>query len=176
VHFRLLYRLHAALVCALLATPVAASAADGEDTKLDLGSGDPGVGGPVTSTGGGGGGTLVRTIVGLVVVIGVIYGLAWILRQVKGARGADGAGSGLESLATLPLAGDRTLHLVRAGDEVILVGVGANGVTPVRTYSLQEARDAGLPLGDDDGGARGPGIAADQARLLDRIRDRTTLR
>ncbi|HVF78231.1 MAG TPA: hypothetical protein VNA28_08020 [Solirubrobacteraceae bacterium] len=32
---------------------------------------------------GGGGGGIVRTIVGLAVVLGVIFGLHWILKQVR---------------------------------------------------------------------------------------------
>ena len=45
----------------------------------------------------------MRTIVGLAIVIGVIYGLYWVLKQVKTSREASAAGSGLETLATLPL-------------------------------------------------------------------------
>ena len=50
-----------------------------------------------------GGPSLVRTIVGLLIVIAVIWGLAWILRQVKTGRARSSAGAGLTSMATLPL-------------------------------------------------------------------------
>ncbi len=57
----------------------------------------------------------MRTIVGLLIVIAVIWGLSWILRQVKSGKETRAAGTGLSSVATLPLASGRTLHLVRAG-------------------------------------------------------------
>ena len=57
-------------------------------------------------------------------------------------------------LATLPLGPNRSLHLVRAGDEVVLVGAGEHGVTPIRTYTQAEARALGLLDGADAGRRR----------------------
>jgi len=88
--------------------------------------------------------SLVRTIVGLVIVIGVIWGLTWILRQVKSSRETRAVGLGLASMATLPLGSGRTLHLVRAGSDYLLVGSAEQGVVPISRYSEQEALDAGL--------------------------------
>jgi flagellar protein FliO/FliZ len=99
---------------------------------------------PGTGTHVGGGGSIVRTIVGLAVVIGVIYGLYWVLKQVKSSREEKASGQGLSALATLPLGTNRSLQLVRAGRELHLVGVSEHGVTPVRTYSEDEAEAAGL--------------------------------
>jgi flagellar protein FliO/FliZ len=121
-----------------LLAPVAL-AADGERTRLNL-SDDAAPAQAAGSTGGG----LVRTIVGLAVVIGVIYGLYWILKQVKASREETASGDGLETLATLPLGTNRSMHLVRAGQEIVLVGAGEHGVTPIRTYSEAEARALGL--------------------------------
>jgi flagellar protein FliO/FliZ len=123
----------------------AALAADGERTPLNLADPDQAAAQAAGSTGGG----LVRTIVGLAVVIGVIYGLYWILKQVKNAREDTASGDGLKTLATLPLGTNRSLHLVRAGHEVVLVGAGDHGVTPIRTYSEAEARALGL-LADEE--------------------------
>jgi flagellar protein FliO/FliZ len=86
----------------------------------------------------------VRTIVGLAIVIGVIYGLYWILKQVKAAREETASGDGLQTLATLPLGTNRSIHLVKAGNEIVLVGAGEHGVTPIRTYTEAEARELGL--------------------------------
>ena len=47
-------------------------------------------------------------------------------------------------MATLPLGQNRSLHVVRAGREVLVVGSGEHGVTPVRSYSEEEARALGL--------------------------------
>jgi flagellar protein FliO/FliZ len=130
----------AAFLTSLLVNPQLALAATdaGEKTPLDL-KGSPG---PNTHVGGGG--SIVRTIVGLAVVIGVIYGLYWILKQVKSSREEKATGQGLAALATLPLGAQRSLQLVRAGREFHLVGVSEHGVTPVRTYSEDEAEAAGL--------------------------------
>jgi flagellar protein FliO/FliZ len=128
----------ASACCWLLHAPTFALAA-GEDTPLRLPADAP----QKLDTSGGGSG-LVRTIVGLAVVIGVIYGIAWILKQVKSSREERTSGYGLESAATIPLGPNRALHLVRAGRELVLVGVAEHGVTPIRTYSEEEARRLGL--------------------------------
>ncbi|HTN22861.1 MAG TPA: flagellar biosynthetic protein FliO [Solirubrobacteraceae bacterium] len=149
------------MACALLTAPAALAATtttpSGENTPLHL---DPVPAAEHTSGGSGGG--IVRTIVGLAVVIGVIVGLHWILKQVKSSRESRSTGGGLQPLATLALGPGRSLHLVRAGLEVVLVGCAEHAVTPLRVYSEDEARDLGLlDLGDDDGDSditpRGPG-------------------
>lgn len=167
-----------ALVGLLLLAP-AALAADGERTPLNLEQSDANTAQAAGSAGGG----LVRTIVGLAIVIGVIYGLYWVLKQVKASREERASGSGLQPLATLPLGGNRSLQLVRAGREVVLVGVGERGVTPIRSYTEAEARALGLLSDEDEDSAGGPpGRAnAEQALtgkpgLLDRLRDRTVIR
>jgi flagellar protein FliO/FliZ len=154
----------------LLLTPQIALAADaGEKTPLNLKD--------APSTGHvGGGGSLVRTIVGLAVVIGVIYGLYWILKQVKSSRDEKASGTGLTTLATLPLGAQRSLQLVRAGRELHLVGVSEHGVTPVRTYSEEEADAAGLldiELDEDDPQTGGGGVVAS---VVGELRRRTVRR
>jgi flagellar protein FliO/FliZ len=129
-----------AAVLGLLLLAPAALAADGEKTPLNLGSETK----EQTTSTASGGGSLVRTIVGLAIVIGVIYGLYWVLKQVKAAREDKALGTGLKTLATLPLGPKGSMHLIRAGDEVVLVGVGEAGVTPIRTYGENEARALGL--------------------------------
>lgn len=154
------HRIHAAAAAAvtacLLAAPTAALAATsttkadpyGENTKLNLPSTDAGSAEHVS----GGGGSLVRTFVGLAVVVAVIYGLYWILRQVKASRETKSVGRGLETEATVPLGPNRALHLVRAGNELVLLGVAEHAVTPIRTYTEEEARAAGLLRDDDEPG------------------------
>jgi flagellar protein FliO/FliZ len=137
--------------------------------------------------GGNSGGGLGRTLVGLLVVCAIIYGLYWVLKQVKKAREEQASGSGLHSLATLPLGPNRSLHMIRAGREIVLVGVAEHGVAPIRSYTEEEAYEAGLITPDDDDGATGtaggtggvaakPGFAsAGQAvtGVLEKLRQRT---
>jgi flagellar protein FliO/FliZ len=170
----------------------AALAADGESTPLNLPASAPKAGASHAAEQSAGGG-LVRTIVGLVIVIGVIYGLYWVLKQVKSSREERASGSGLGTLATLPLGPNRSLHLVRAGGEVVLLGVGEAGVTPIRTYAEHEARALGLIGDEDDSEPKGPkgapslpgGLGKTQAkpglleslrRSLDDLRAKTVIR
>jgi flagellar protein FliO/FliZ len=122
----------------------------GEDTPLNL---DPQPAAEHVSGGGG----LVRTIVGLAIVIGVIYGLTWVLRQAKSGREQRSAGPGLETVATVALGPNRSLHLIRTGREFVLVGSAEQGVTPIRVYTDEEARELGLL--DGDGGRGGTALA-----------------
>ncbi len=143
-----LLRISTLTILLVLAGAAPALAADGEGTRLDLRDA------PATASGGAGasGGSLVRTIVGLVVVIAVIYGLTWVLKQVKQSREASASGAGLSTLATLPLGPNRSLHLVQAGEEVVLLGTGEGGVSTIRTYSAAEARELGM-LDDESNAA-----------------------
>lgn len=167
----------------VLADPAAALAAKftgpGEDTPLNLPADSGGT--RVASTAGGSG-SMVRTIVGLAVVIGVIYGVAWVLRQVKESKETRATGAGLQHAATIPLGPNRSLHLIRAGREVVLVGSAEQGVVPIRTYSETEAIAIGLIEAPDDddlgvgplpstGPARTSGAAA--GGVLGKLRDLT---
>src|ERR687891_2111249 len=109
----------------LLAAPPVLAASSSESTRLSL----PAVDQHAASSGGGGGG-LVRTFVGLAIVLAVIYGLYWVLKQVKASRESAASGQGLESVATIPLGANRSLHLVRAGREIVLLGVAEQSVVP----------------------------------------------
>jgi flagellar protein FliO/FliZ len=181
------------LLGVVLLAPSSALAGDGESTPLNLPSSKPKV--DASEAAGAGGGGLVRTIVGLAIVIAVIYGLYWVLKQVKSSREERASGSGLGTLATLPLGPNRSLHLVRAGGEVVLLGVGEGGVTPIRTYGEHEARALGL-IGDEDDddaepeGPKGgpslpgglgrtqakPGLLESLRRSLDDLRAKTVIK
>jgi flagellar protein FliO/FliZ len=174
-------RASAFAVSGVLLAPALAVAADGETTPLGLESAaKEGTKEQVGASGG----SIVRTIVGLAVVIGVIYGLTWVLKQVKANKTGGAAGSGLETLATLPLGANRSLHLVRAGDEIVLVGSGEHGVTPIRTYSEAEARSLGLlgPDGLPDGSPMDAiepevfGAETRRGRFIEELRKRTVIR
>jgi flagellar protein FliO/FliZ len=141
---RSLHGLAAAAACVLLTAPAALAAstttpsASGEDTPLNLDQ-------PARAVEqGGGGGGIVRTIVGLAVVLGVIFGLHWILKQVKVSREQRSTGGGLDTLSTLQLGPGRSLHLIRSGSEIVLVGSAEQGVSKIRVYSEDEARTLGL--------------------------------
>ena len=123
----------------LLMAPSAVAAPTGENAPVNLGNQSQTV-----HAAGSTGGSLVRTFVGLAIVIAVIWGLYWVLKQVKSSREEKASGQGLSQLATLPLGTNRSLQLVRAGRELHLVGVSENGVTPLKAYSEDQAEALGL--------------------------------
>ena len=101
-----------------------------------------------------------------------------MLKQFKQGREKKAAGGGLASMAMLPLGQNRSLHVVRAGREVLVVGSGEHGVTPVRSYSEEEARALGLL---DEGVEEVPPLTLESkgpssggtARVLDTVRSWT---
>jgi flagellar protein FliO/FliZ len=158
-----------ALFGALMLWPAASAAAaapTGENTPLHLTGG-----GTVAHVSSSGGASIVRTIAGLFIVIAVIYGVAWILKQAKKGR-SRATGHGLSQVASLPLGSGRSVTVVRAGREVIVVGVAENGVTPLRTYSEAEALALGIDVPPEKSAAADPsGKPAD--RVLDVLRRMT---
>jgi flagellar protein FliO/FliZ len=129
-----------AFACPAAAFTPTGGKASGENTPLTLSAPTTG---SHSSTGSA---SIVRTIVGLAIVIAVIWGLTWILRQFKSGReGRSGIGAGgLASVSSLTLSSGRAVHLVRAGKDYVLVGSSEHGVVPIHRYSEQQARDAGL--------------------------------
>jgi flagellar protein FliO/FliZ len=165
-----------AALCGLVVLPASALAADGEGTKLDLGGAADTAAQHTANSGSGA--MLVRTVVGLAVVIGVIYGITWVMRQVRSAREDRATGQSLDTVATLPLGPGKALHLVRAGSEHVLVGTSEHGVTPIRRYSEEEARTLGL-VGEDAVPPTDGGLLDAPARRkgwLDELRARTVIK
>lgn len=153
---------------------VAAPRGDSEDLPLHL----PEPANQASGVPGGGGNGLVRTLIGLAVVVAVIYGLAWVLRQVKSSREGRGTGAGLTALASLPLGPNRAMHVVRAGREVLLLGAAEQQISQLGRYTEEEAEAAGLLDLDRPaaaGAAAKPGAAAGGA-VVDRLRAWTVRR
>jgi flagellar protein FliO/FliZ len=91
---------------------------------------------------------------------------------MKQAKEGKASGLGLQTVATLPVGNGRTLHLVRTGRDLVLLGVGEHGVTPIRTYTEEEALERGLLSDDDDE----PPPPSGGGGLLDHLRRRTVIR
>jgi flagellar protein FliO/FliZ len=154
------------LAITLSHTVAAAAASGGESTPLHLGA----AASPshaASSTGS----SLVRTIVGLFVVIVVIYGISWILRLQKGGKNRA-SGDGLAAVASLPLGPGRSLALVRVGRELVLLGVAEHGVTAIRSYTEKEALAGGLDFDTDQGDGLDP-VAPPVGRALAKVRQLT---
>ena len=161
----------ACLTTLALAAP-AALAASGEDkTPLDLG--EESTQRAVATDGGGG---IPRMIVGLAIVLAVIYGLSWVVKQVKASKEGQATGSGLETLSTLPLGPNRAVHLVRVGSELVLLGSAERGVSTIRTYGEDEAIAAGLIGAPDVPQLPAPQLALPAGSIVETLRARTVRR
>ena len=102
---------------------------------------------------------------GLFIVIAVIYGIAWIMKQAKKSKHRP-TGRGLTQVASLPLGSGRSVAVVRAGREVLVVGVAENGVTPIRSYSEAEAIALGIEIPPEK-----PEVADRAEKPSDRVLD-----
>jgi flagellar protein FliO/FliZ len=127
-------------VCCQLVLPTNAAAS--------LISGDPKERQPLdlttkAATHGGGSSSLLRTVVGLLIVLALIWGLAWVLKRIK-EGGKPAPRGGIQALASLPLGSGRSVQLIKAGSDYVLVGVADHAVFPLHRYTEQEARAAGL--------------------------------
>ncbi len=106
-----------------------------EDEKLDSkvfggASKDPGKAAPKP----GGSGAMMRLFFGLIIVLGTIFGIHWFLKkygQGKMSGGVIGRGDAIEVMATTPLAPNRSLHLVRVGQEMVLIGATEQSISRI---------------------------------------------
>lgn len=115
------------------------------------------------------GGSVLRMIVGLVLVIGLALAIWWFVKraQRRGMPGMGPAGNGLvDVISTTALGPARFLHLVRVGGELILVGATEHTITAVARLTGDDAAEI---LGDDD--VRVDDLQAAFNRGADRDRD-----
>ena len=131
----------AALTYAFLAADALAADPFKEDkTPLPSSVTNGDAGGGITSASGGAS-AIARMVVGLAIVLAVVYGVYWLLkkRYRGGSRKGVVADGRLEIVATTALANNRAVHLLRAGDELILIGSSEQSVTGLRTWGPEEA-------------------------------------
>ncbi len=81
----------------------------------------------------------------LVLVLGLILGLAWVLKRLPGSglRAADG----LRVVASIPLGAKERAAVVQVGDEQLLLGIGPGGVRTLHLLPtpLPEPAAAAMP-------------------------------
>ena len=157
---------------------------DPESLPIPEGSAAP------TSLSGGAGGTLLRLGLGLVVVIGLIALVWYVMKRVHRARypALEERGVSLiDVVATTSIGPSRALHLVRVGEEIVLVGATDQSVNAIARIGAEDAHGlmdpapprsgfgrpaAAEPLGDRE---RAVATATD-ASLVERLRAMTTRR
>ena len=75
------------------------------------------------------GGQLTQLVLGLLLVLGLIFGLAWLLRRVQHAGPRQG--QVIELISSRALGARDRLVLVQGGNEQILLGVTPGRITPL---------------------------------------------
>lgn len=104
------------LFAALLLAPLTALAAEPPAVTTPLATSDVG-------------GQLVQLMLGLLLVVALIFALAWLLRRVQqiGPRGNHA----IKLLASQALGPRERLVLVQVGNEQVLLGLSAGRITPL---------------------------------------------
>ncbi|MEZ5101926.1 MAG: flagellar biosynthetic protein FliO [Thermoleophilia bacterium] len=164
---------------ALLAAPAAQGAFERDQTKLPDAVSGAAKEGTKEAASSGSSGAWVRLVVGLLIVLVVLWGVYWILKRWTASKARAGQrGDGrMAVVATTALAQNRAVHLVRVGDDLVLLGSAEHQVTPIRVYRGDAARrlEAILegvepPLGMGVGTTIGPVARDRQAGVLESLR------
>jgi flagellar biosynthetic protein FliO len=115
------------LAAVLLAGTVCCAWSDGPaDAPVDdVESQRVGGGDSTNATGWAGWGQMLAA---MAVVVGLIFGLGWLLRRFGGPRAAARATGSLDVIGSTALTGKHQVHLVRMGGRVVLVGTSPTGV------------------------------------------------
>jgi flagellar protein FliO/FliZ len=79
--------------------------------------------------GSGMGGQVLQLLFGLLLVVGLIFVLAWLMRRVQ--RGVPGNTQVIELIGSRAIGPRDRLVLVQVGDEQILLGVTSGRITPL---------------------------------------------
>ncbi|AZE79804.1 flagellar biosynthetic protein FliO [Pseudomonas synxantha] len=79
--------------------------------------------------GGGVGGQLTQLVLGLLLVVGLIFVLAWLMRRVQGI--GPGNAQVIELVGSRALGPRDRLVLVQVGEEQILLGITPGRITPL---------------------------------------------
>jgi len=94
---------------------------------------------PADRAGNGGGGlpSAVTVVGSLALVLGLFFLVAWAMRRTAPAAGATLPGEVFEVLGRAPMSGRQQAYLLRCGNRLVLVSVGAEG-----SQTLTEITDA----------------------------------
>ena len=90
------------------------------------------------------GGQLTQLVLGLLLVLGLIFALAWLLRRVQ-QTGARQGGQVIELISSRALGARDRLVLVQVGNEQILLGLTPGRITPLHVLKEPVPVPQGAP-------------------------------
>lgn len=115
------------------------------------GSGQPGAmalidrSGAMTPTGApevyGGGYDLLQALLALLFVVGLIYGMYYLLRRLQGGAMVGTRSGPARVVQSLPLAGGHVLYVLRVGERTVVLTAGPGGVTVVEPSAFAEPEE-----------------------------------
>jgi len=70
----------------------------------------------------------LRVFIGLLVVIGVIWGISLLMKKFVTVQGLASSTESLKVITSLSLTPTRTLYMIRLGDRILLIGAGDGGL------------------------------------------------
>ncbi|HKM37733.1 MAG TPA: flagellar biosynthetic protein FliO [Thiopseudomonas sp.] len=91
-------------------------------------------------------GQLLQLVLGLMLVIGLIFLLAWLVRRIQQSLPVKSSNQAISLLASQALGPRDRLLLVQVGKEQILLGLTPGTITPL--HVLQEPVDISTPEGN----------------------------
>lgn len=99
---------------------------------------------PVVVAGTGVGAQLTQLVLGLLLVLGLIFALAWLLRRVQ-QTGARQGGQVIELISSRALGARDRLVLIQVGNEQILLGLTPGRITPLHVLKEPVPVPQGAP-------------------------------
>lgn len=93
------------------------------------------------------GGALMTMLAGLALVLGLMFGLYWLVRRFLPSVGG-GAGGGMRLVGRLPLGPRKFVALVEVAGRVLVVGVSDRGVNLLTTIDDPSEVTAQRPAGE----------------------------
>jgi flagellar biosynthetic protein FliO len=133
------------LFAGLLVVPSQAFAIRRDNTLLPLAVRTPGHASATTHIASGASNAAFHMLFGLAIVSALIFGLYKILKRSAGKNDKTVRDDGwMQVVSTTPIGPSRSLHLVRVGNEVVLLASSEQSVTPVRVYGADEAERLGM--------------------------------
>ncbi|OCX24615.1 flagellar biosynthetic protein FliO [Pseudomonas graminis] len=123
-----------ALSWAVMAADPATPAAPAATTATTAATTTPAVAAPVAGTLNGGiGGQLLQLVLGLLLVIGLIFVLAWLMRRVQ--RAGPAGNQVIKLVGSRALGTRDRLVLVQVGNEQVLLGVSPGSITALHVMN-----------------------------------------
>jgi flagellar biosynthetic protein FliO len=98
-------------------------------------------GAPVTMPSGSATGSLLQTLLALIVVLGVLGALAWFLKRYGPKAG--GSSANLRVVGALNLGGRERVLVVEVGNQWVVVGASPGRINALATMPKQEGADIG---------------------------------